>query len=215
LKDSDVASSTFSLPEVEDRSFNSNTPSILMLTYTIARYFRSCSCSNFRETFDPAYKFVWADATTSQTSPSPVDIINRITSGFSDKQLSAVHRVETANDVPASCPQNFNQFSECFAAVVFYDVQSGSNIKGFNYTIRADGGLAYINVEKHTSDLELRILPLQWALDEAIITLSGGSSGAFNPPQEWPFTQMTNEEQTREIRLGYVRAVRELFVLAL
>lgn len=114
-----------------------------------------------------------------------------------------------------SCPQNFNEFSECFAAVVFYDVQSGSNVAGFNYTIRADAGLGYINVEKHTSDLEVRILPLQWALDEAIITLSGGTTGSFNPPQEWPFTQMTNEQQKREIRLGYVRAIRELFVVAL
>lgn len=70
-------------------------------------------------------------------------------------------------------------------------------------------------MEEHTSDLELRILPLQWALDEAIITLSGGSSGSFNPPQELPFTQMTNEEQTREIRLAYVRAIQELLVLAL
>jgi ATP-binding cassette subfamily A (ABC1) protein 3 len=114
--------------------------------------------------------------------------------------------------VPVSCPQNFNQFSECFVAVVFHDVRSGSNI---NYTIRADAGLAYVNVEKHTSDVELRILPLQWALDEAIITLSGRSTGSFNPPQELPFTQMTNEEQALEMRLGYVRVIRELFVLAL
>ena len=117
--------------------------------------------------------------------------------------------------MPISCPQNFNQFSECFAAVVFHDIQSGSNITGFNYTIRGDAGLGYVNVQKHTSDLELRILPLQWALDEAIITLSGSSSGSFNPPQELQFTQMTNEEQTREIRLAYVRGIRELFVLAL
>ena len=70
-------------------------------------------------------------------------------------------------------------------------------------------------MQKHTGDLEVRILPLQWALDEAIITLSGGSSGSFNSPQEYPFTQMTNEQQTRDIRLAYVRAIRELFVLAL
>jgi ATP-binding cassette subfamily A (ABC1) protein 3 len=89
------------------------------------------------------------------------------------------------------------------------------NITGVNYTIRADTGLSYINVEKHTGDLELRVLPLQWALDEAIITLSRGSNGSFNSPQEWPFTRSTNEEQTRNIRLAYVTAIRELFVLAL
>lgn len=98
---------------------------------------------------------------------------------------------------------------------MFHDVRSGSSINGFNYTIRADAGLAYINVEKHTSDSELRILPLQWALDEAIITLSGRSNGSFNPPQELPFTQMTDEEQARDLRLGSVRLIRELFILAL
>lgn len=34
-------------------------------------------------------------------------------------------------------------------------------------------------------------------------------------PQEWAFTQETNEEQRTEVRLSYVRAVRELLVLAL
>jgi ATP-binding cassette, subfamily A (ABC1), member 3 len=114
-----------------------------------------------------------------------------------------------------SCPQNFNQFTECFAAVVFNDVQPNLFINGFNYTIRGDAGLAYINVEKHTSDWEVRILPLQWALDEAIIVLSGKTSGSFSPPQEWPFTQATNEEEKRDIRLAYVRGIRELFVLGL
>jgi ATP-binding cassette subfamily A (ABC1) protein 3 len=73
----------------------------------------------------------------------------------------------------------------------------------------------YINVQSHTSDLELRVLPLQWALDEAIITLSGRSTGSFDPPQELPFTQMTNKEQALEMRLRYVRLIRELLVLAL
>jgi len=111
-----------------------------------------------------------------------------------------------------ACPQNFNLYSECFAAVVFNNFPSAY---GVSYTIRADAGLYYINVEQHTSDVELRILPLQWALDEAIITLSGGSNSSFSPPQIWPFTQTTNEEQARNTRLGYVRAIRELFVLAL
>jgi len=214
-KDSEGASGAFSLSEIESRSFDGR-----VLSYSRSRtlqlgIYAPAAVRSFAETFDPAYKFVWADATTSQTSPSPIDIINRITSGFSDTQLSAVRRVETANDVPISCPQNFNQFSECYAAVVFHDIQSGSNIQGLNYTIRADAGLAYVDVENHTSDVELRILPLQWALDEAIITLSGRSSGSFNPPQELPFTQITNEEQALEIRLGFVRVIRELFVLAL
>lgn len=60
-----------------------------------------------------------------------------------------------------------------------------------------------------------RTLPLQWVLDESIIALSGGSSGSFSSPRERPFTQTTNEQQTHDKRSAHVKAIRELFVLAL
>lgn len=47
---------------------------------------------------------------TFYSSPSPVDIINRLTSGFLDKQLSVVYRVETTNDVPISCPRDAQNY---------------------------------------------------------------------------------------------------------
>jgi ATP-binding cassette, subfamily A (ABC1), member 3 len=82
-----------------------------------------------------------------------------------------------------------------------------------NYTIQADAGLGYVNVEKHNSDVELRVLPLQWALDSAIISLQTGKS--YVTPQELPYTQETNAEQTKKIRLGYLNGIRDLFVLVL
>ncbi|KAI1786805.1 hypothetical protein LXA43DRAFT_1184913 [Ganoderma leucocontextum] len=81
------------------------------------------------------------------------------------------------------------------------------------HTLRADGGLFHIDVTKHTSDYEKRILPLQWAVDSAIIELQTGA--APQTPLEWPFTQETNDEQFTQIRLSYIRGLRTLLVLAL
>lgn len=99
----------------------------------------------------------------------------RVTAGFSDKQLSNVKKAASVADIPKLCPQNFNLFSECFVAIAFNDIPESLN-DPVNYTIRADAGLFHIDVERHTSDFEQRILPLQWAVDEV---RSGGWLACF------------------------------------
>ncbi len=116
--------------------------------------------------FDGSLKLVWSDEANSSAIPSPSDIMTHITSDFSQKQRLAIRKVDTASNIPSLCPQNFNLFSECFAAVAFHSFPSTSDSsQPINYTIQADGGLFHIDVVKHTSDYELRILPLQWAID--------------------------------------------------
>lgn len=112
---------------------------------------------------------MWVDATNGTSDPSPSDVIAYMTRGFSPRQLDAVRQIATPADIPGECPQNFNMFSECFAAVIFYDIppnNADTAERLVNYTIRADGGLFYVNVQKHTTDFEERILPLQWAIDK-------------------------------------------------
>ena len=91
----------------------------------------------------------------------------RVTSGFTGDQLATVHRLETSDDIVDACPQNFNLFSECFAAVSFdsFPSATGGNASTLNYTIFVDGGLIHVDVEDHSSDYEKRVLPLQWAVD--------------------------------------------------
>jgi len=167
--------------------------------------------------YDGSMALVWADSTDGIGSPSAQDIISHITSGFSSRQLGNVRKAASANDIPSMCPENFNGYSECYAAVVFNSLPgSGSSaeaLQPINYTLKADSGLYYINVAKHTSNYEERVLPLQWAVDSAIIELTTGTQPAT--PLEWPFTQETNTEQSTDIRLSYIRGLRTLLVLAL
>lgn len=92
--------------------------------------------------------------------------MDRITSGFSDIQRAAVTKASSVEEIPLACPQNFNLRSTCYAALAFNDIPSPLEGRPINYTLRADGGLVHIDVVKHTSDYEERLLPLQWAVDK-------------------------------------------------
>ena len=187
---------------------------------------------NFKDSFDGSLKLVWADNTGGIGSPSANDIVAHITQGFNNKQLAAISQVESTDDIPGECPQNFNLFSQCFAGLAFeYLPSSPNDTRPINYTLLGNGGFGYINAIEHTSDYELYVLPLQWAVDQvipkenkflvafvlipsqAIIELRTGEPIAT--PFEWPFSNETNEEQRLNLRLSYIRGLRNILVLAL
>jgi hypothetical protein len=117
--------------------------------------------------FDGSLSLIWADGTNGTASPSADDIMAHMTQGFTSSQLNAVKKAATPDEIPSFCPQNFNLFSECFAAVAFIHLPTSANdTNPIDYTIRADGGLFHIDVVHHTSDFEKKILPLQWAVDK-------------------------------------------------
>ncbi|KAF8204239.1 hypothetical protein K438DRAFT_1757492 [Mycena galopus ATCC 62051] len=156
---------------------------------------------SLQQQFRDVGTLLWADATDGNSQPSPTDIMARVTSGFSASQLSAVKKASSGAELPFECPQNFHGFSECYAAVVFYDIPAEVT-SPVNYTILADSGLFHIDIVRHTSDFETR----------AIIELRTGVT--VPTPLEWPFTNETNEEQDKRTRLSFIRGIRELLVIA-
>jgi len=123
--------------------------------------------SSLSDQFDLSLSLIWADGTNGTGSPSADDIMAHITQGFTSSQLNAVKKATTPDEIPSFCPQNFNLFSECFAAVAFNHLPTSANdTNPIDYTIRADGGLFHVDVVRHTSDFEKRVLPLQWAIDK-------------------------------------------------
>jgi ATP-binding cassette subfamily A (ABC1) protein 3 len=118
-----------------------------------------------QQQFHDAGILVWADATDGHSQPTPKEIMDRMMSGFSKAQVDQVKQASSGPELPFECPQNFNGFSECYAAVVFYDIPANTS-SPVNYTILADSGLFHIDVVHHNSDFETRVLPLQWAVDQ-------------------------------------------------
>ncbi|TDL26382.1 P-loop containing nucleoside triphosphate hydrolase protein [Rickenella mellea] len=163
---------------------------------------------------DGSLALVWADGTGGNTFPTADQIMAQVTSGFSPKQLNAVRKVGSPSDIPFACQESLNDVSECYAAVAFNALPNSTNdSSALNYTIRADSSLYFVDVVAHKSDYEERVLPLQWAIDSAIIELRTGTQTPT--PLEWPFTQETNKEQSIRTRLDFIKAIRNYFVIAL
>ena len=68
------------------------------------------------------YKFLWAPppaaATDSAISNLVDDLMNRVLGNGG----ANIIRVEDENEIERACPSNFNARSECFAAVVFSEI---------------------------------------------------------------------------------------------
>jgi hypothetical protein len=130
----------------------------------------SVPIDSLQRQFDGQTKLVWADGSSlsSPSYPTPKDVIDRITANFTSTQLAAVKEVKPGG-IDSECPQNWNGVSPCFAAIEFSNIPNTNGsllLPNLYYTIYADLGLGYINVQKHTSDMEKRILPLQWEVDK-------------------------------------------------
>ncbi|KAF7354423.1 ABC transporter A family member 2 [Mycena venus] len=157
-------------------------------------------------------KLVWVDTTDRNSSPSPTTIMARITSNFLTSQINAVKKVSTADEVLSECPQNFNGFSECYAALIFYDIPRDNASAPIKYTIMGDSGLCRIDVKHHEGDYERRIMPLQWALDQVIMEMKSGTN--VSTPLEWGFTTATNAQRDEAVRTKYIRGITQIIIIA-
>ncbi|KAJ7626727.1 hypothetical protein B0H17DRAFT_1286284 [Mycena rosella] len=136
---------------------------------------------------------MWVDATDGNGYPSPSEIMTSITTGFSVAQLNTVRKVSTAAEMVAQCPQNSRGFSTCYGGIFFNDLPRNNVSAPINYTLIADYGLGRIDVSHHTGDFQMRVMPLQWAIDQAIIRIKNGV--AVSTPLDWGFTMTTNADQ--------------------
>ena len=99
--------------------------------------------------------------------------------------------------------------SGCFGAIVFrtspnYPKPSGD----WNYTIRADRSLGGLfNVDNQKNDAQIYTMPLQHAVDKAIISLAPGS-GPKDIPEvlQYPITQQTEEKREKDTHQSFIRS---------
>ncbi|KAJ7706884.1 hypothetical protein B0H17DRAFT_972841 [Mycena rosella] len=157
-------------------------------------------------------KLVWVDVTDGNSSPSPADIMARITSDFSTSQLDAIKKISNPQEFLAECHQNFRGLSGCYAGLMFNDIPRDNASAPIDYTLLVDSGLGRIDVVHHSGDYETRVMPLQWAVDQAIIELKFGLN--LSTPLDWPFTIGTNGQNNDDLRLQYIGSITAITVLA-
>jgi hypothetical protein len=103
------------------------------------------------------------------------------------------------------CRSSLRGSTSCYGAVVFQSSPTEGGL--WNYTLRADGAFGEkIHVDQTTNDVEVYLLPLQRAVDDAIARLNA-TSAALPTVFEYPYTSITQAQRNTNIRVNYQGAI--------
>ncbi|KAF8064417.1 hypothetical protein FPV67DRAFT_1608821 [Lyophyllum atratum] len=167
--------------------------------------------SSMKDVFSGERALVWVDSTNQTGFLRSKDIMSHVTKGFNGGQLGAVRQLNNASDIFEACPPK-----KCFASVTFeaFPASPDDTVKPVNYTIRSAFGVGsyFVDIQNHNLWAEETLLPLQLAIDQAIVELTTGVQ--IPTPLEWPFTAPTTDDYAKNNRQGQVICERYLFLTA-
>ncbi|KAK9382932.1 uncharacterized protein V2V93DRAFT_320516 [Kockiozyma suomiensis] len=128
-------------------------------------------------------------------TPEVRELMMKVTYGIPPEQ---VHEIEDEIELLTICKQNLRGASNCIGAVQWNTFDPTNRM--YNYTMRADAGLFRVKVDDHTSDVERYLLPVQWAVDSAILDLDQTADA----PDVIAYTSRSQEEHEQDIRVRYM-----------
>lgn len=124
-------------------------------------------------------------------------------------------RLETETELLDTCPSTLRGASTCYGAVVFQGSPSEGQGGIWNYTIRADGAFgSKVIADQHDNEVQVYMLPLQRAVDSAIVAQGSSGEQLPTPVNEYIFTSMTQEERRVDIRVRYQGAIINVIGIA-
>ena len=115
------------------------------------------------------------------------------------------------------CRNSLRGLSSCFGAAVFYASPNEGPGNIWNYSLRGDGGLGIkIDVTNSRNDIEVYPIPLQHAIDFAILSHNSTVNPAAIPNrvEEYPFTDKTQKQRNDDIRVRYMGGIIDILGVA-
>ena len=115
-----------------------------------------------------------------------------------------------------TCRSSIRGASLCIGAVVFHSSPEEGEGGIWNYTLRGDSALGTtIKVNSVDNDQEIYALPLQHALDSAIVA-TNKTAGVSGLPEvyEYPYTSRSQEERNTTIRTRYMGGIISILGVA-
>ncbi|KAI1265327.1 ABC transporter [Xylariaceae sp. FL1019] len=144
-------------------------------------------------------------------------VIGTLADTVTDAGKRAV-KLTTVGDLTSVCRSSLRGSSHCYGAVVFNSSPNEGSGGIWNYTLRADGSLGTaIMANDADNDGQIYTLPLQRAVDSAIASLGaadGLSTALPDTTDEYPFTDLTQEERDQLIRRNYQGALTNFLAVA-
>ncbi|KAK7416540.1 hypothetical protein QQX98_005144 [Neonectria punicea] len=135
-------------------------------------------------------------------------VIRSLSDGVNDAGRT-VSRKSNPDDMPSICRSSFMGSTNCYGAVVFHSSPDEGDGGIWNYTLRADFGLAGgFKYKDDDNDAQVYTLPLQLAVDSAIARLNSTNEGPdLSNSEEWPFTSETEKERKDRVRRNYQKSI--------
>ncbi|GLB44403.1 putative ABC-2 family transporter protein [Lyophyllum shimeji] len=165
--------------------------------------------SDLKDVFTGKRALVWVDSTNQTGILKSKDIVSHVTKGFNAAQLRAVKELSNASEIAAACPPR-----KCFAALAFdsFPAFLDDTVRPLNYTISTSfgGGAGFVDVQNHDLWAETSLLPLQSAVEQAVIELTTGVQ--VPTPLEWPFTAPPEEDYAKTGRLVLIDLIRSFLI---
>ncbi|KAI6784863.1 ABC transporter A family member-like protein [Emericellopsis cladophorae] len=116
----------------------------------------------------------------------------------------SAERRSSPDAVNEICKSSFQGASNCFGAVIFNSSPDQGDGNGWNYTLRGDLALGReVKINKEDNDAQVYMLPLQRAVDNAIVRTGNSDSREIGRTEEWAFTDETEEEREEGVRRRY------------
>lgn len=171
----------------------------------------------------------FTDALQLSNRPKILFINNGLQNGLIDRainQLASIAQgvgkdvviLSGSDRIPSECPSSLRGVSDCYGSVQFWSSPEEGDNSYWNYTLRIDAGLLFnqkIDTTSDKNDHEIYILPFQNAIDTVITGLSHSNNGEALPGtiDEYPFTDLTQEERDAEIRKNFQGAIQEYIAI--
>ncbi|CAO2648774.1 Nn.00g097230.m01.CDS01 [Neocucurbitaria sp. VM-36] len=140
-------------------------------------------------------------------------VIGQLSNQVRNAGLEAI-TIQQEVELLTTCESSLRGASTCFGAATFHSSPNEGDGFGWNYTIRSDGALGeQIYVAQNDNDVQIYILPFQRAIDQAIASQNGTQS--ISEIDEYPYTDLTQEERDERIRTLYMGALINIMGVAL
>lgn len=106
------------------------------------------------------------------------------------------------NDIFTICSQNLQGSSKCMAAIQWNSIDLTASPPVYNYTLRGNSGLTYINTDSRSTDTDNYLLPVQWAVESAI-------TNQTTVPKTLPFTSQSRAWYKRQTTARFMKIIRD------
>ncbi|ODV91103.1 hypothetical protein CANCADRAFT_24869 [Tortispora caseinolytica NRRL Y-17796] len=140
------------------------------------------------------------------SSPTPpveeALIVSAAFQGIPSEQVVVVHSEE---ELVTACKQNIRGSSTCYGALQWHNIDSNLNL--YNYSLRPNSGDYMIDVVNHRSDVEQNVLPLQIAVDGAILA-------DYINPIAIGYTSYSPSQREANMRVQYLGAIDRIIAPA-